>query len=85
VKAHQQRRAGLPQAGSEPGQLRRPGLFGRLHFEIHNLAAGLGGCQQYLKLSSQGPHEVAAKLLAPAGGDSRHVAVICQKLLHLGL
>ena len=25
-----------------------------------------------------------AKFLAPAGGDSRHVAVICQKLLHLG-
>ena len=45
VKAHQQRRAGLTQTGSEPSQLRQPSLFGRLHFEIHNLAAGFGSFQ----------------------------------------
>ena len=62
----------------------RPGCFGRLDFEIDNLASGLGGRQQNLKLRNQGSNKAAAKLLTPASGDGRHIAMFFQKLFDFG-
>jgi len=84
VKADQQRRARGPQFVAEGGQLRRPGLLGRLDLQIDELAAGLGSLLQHIQLRLQRPREAAAKLLAPAGRDSRCVAMACKEILHFG-
>ena len=79
VKADQQRRA----CGTQPGQLRRLGLLGRLDFEVDNLAAGLGGLGQDVEFRCERPVEVAAMFLAPAGGNGGHVAVFGEELLEV--
>ena len=59
VEADQQRRARGSQLVAEPGQLRRLGFFGRLHFEIDDLAAGLGGLSRAARTLKPRTREVA--------------------------
>ncbi len=84
MKAHQQCTARLAQPVAKFSQLRRLGLLGRLHLKVHDLAPSLCRLQKHIKLRRQRPGEVPAKLLAPAGGDGRHVPVRGKELPNTG-
>ena len=74
VETDEEGRAGGVKRGAEFGELRGSGFFGRFDFEVDDVAAAIGGFVEYLKLGGQGAGEVAAVLLAPAGGDGGDIA-----------
>ncbi len=75
---------GGAECGAELGQLGPGTLFGRLDFQVDDLAAGLGGLEQNFKLRVQRPRELAAIRLAATGGDGCHVAATGEEGLELG-
>ena len=75
VGADEKGGSGGAEGGAELGQLRPGALLGRLDFEIDDMGAGFGGFLQQFDLGIQRTGEVAAKGLAAAGGDGRHIAM----------
>src|SRR5581483_1695860 len=84
VKADEQGCPGGAQAGAEFGELWFRRLFGRFDFEIDDMAASLGCLEQDVQLRGEGTGEMAAVILAAAGGDRGYVAVRSQKFFELG-
>ena len=78
VKSWKLMRSAAPaslKAGAELGELRGLGFFGRFHFKIDDGAAGFGGFEEDFEFGGEDAGEVAAELLAAAGGDGGEVAV----------
>ena len=77
VKADQQGCTGSAQLG----QLGRLGFLGGFHFEVDDLAAGLGCLGEDFELGRERAIESAAVRLAAAGGNDGDVFVLAQELL----
>ena len=84
VRTDEEGGTGSAEGGTELGQLRLGALLGRIDFEIDDVAAGFSGFLEDFKLCVEGAGELAAKGLAPAGGDGRDVAAADNEGLDVG-